>query len=227
MDGRSASFPSIYQMRVRLLRGLIPFVFLSLLTAGMLSLPDPSLRRMRFGWEGAVIADRSGRTLYSIPGRDGATQHRLSWSRIPDTVKATFVRLEDRRFYSHPGIDPLALGRSAFLNLEERRIVSGASTISMQLARLIHPHGGGLTGKLGEALWALYLEARLSKRQILLLYLNNLPFGYNTLGLGAAARTYFSVDVEDLSVPQTLLLAVIPRAPGCTTLSLPPKTGTP
>jgi hypothetical protein len=71
-----------------------------------------------------------------------------------------------------------------------------------------------LTGKLGEVLWALYLEAGLSKRQILLLYLNNLPFGYSTLGVGAAARTYFSLEVEDLSAAQILLLAVIPKAPG-------------
>jgi len=201
-------------MRVRLFRRLIPFVFLPLLTAGLLFLPEPSLGRMRFGWEGVVVADRAGQTLYSIPSRSGGTQHRLSWSRIPDTVKTTFVRLEDRRFYNHPGIDPLAVGRAALLNLKERRIVSGASTISMQLARLIHPHRGGLTGKLREVLWALYLEARLSKRQILLLYLNNLPFGYNTLGVGAAARTYFSLEVEDLSAAQALLLAVIPKAPG-------------
>ena len=84
----------------------------------------------------------------------------------------------------------------------------------MQLARLIHPHGGGALGKTEEILRALYLEARLSKRQILLLYLNNLPFGYNTLGVGAAARTYFSVPLQELTPAQLLLLAVIPKAPG-------------
>jgi penicillin-binding protein 1C len=213
-DVRSASFHSSHPMRVRLFRRLIPFVFFPLLTGGLLSLPDASLRRVRFGWEGVVIADRTGKTLYSIPGRSGGYQHRLSWYRIPDAVKTTFVRLEDRRFFSHPGVDPLAVGRAAFLNLKERRIVSGASTISMQLARLIHPHGRGVTGKLGEALRALCLESRLSKRQILLLYLNNLPFGYNTVGVGAAARTYFSAEVEELTAPQILLLAVIPKAPG-------------
>ena len=83
----------------------------------------------------------------------------------------------------------------------------------MQLARLIHPHGGGLTGKIREILFALYLEARLSKQQILLLYLNNLPFGYNTVGVGAAAEIYFTLPLEDLSPAQILLLAVIPKAP--------------
>jgi penicillin-binding protein 1C len=200
-------------MQIRLFRRLIPFVSLPLLTAVLLWLPDASVHRMRFGWEGVVIADRAGRALYSLPSRNGGYQQRLSWYRIPDTVKATFVRLEDRRFFYHPGIDPLAVGRAAFFNLREGRIVSGASTISMQLARLIHPHGGGLSGKIREVLWALHLEARLSKRQILLLYLNNLPFGYNTFGVGAAALSYFSLPVEDLSAAQILLLAVIPKAP--------------
>ena len=200
-------------MRRQRLRRLIPFIFLPLATALLLYLPDPALRRLRFGREGVVIADRFGATLYSIPGRNGEHQHRLSWAEVPQSLGETFVRLEDRRFYKHGGVDLLAVGRAASVNLRAGRIVSGASTIPMQLARLTHPHHGGLTGKLKEVLWALYLEARLSKRQILLLYLNNLPFGYNTLGVGAASRTYFSLPPKDLSAAQILLLAVIPKAP--------------
>jgi penicillin-binding protein 1C len=168
---------------------------------------------MRFGPEGIVVADRSGRTLYTVPGPEGAYQHRLSWAQVPASVEETFVRLEDRRFYAHGGLDFLALARAVYVNIREGRIVSGASTITMQLARLTHPHGGGIAGKVGEVLRALYLEARLSKRQILLLYLNNLPFGYNTLGVGAAARVYFSAGPEELTPAQVLLLAVIPEAP--------------
>jgi penicillin-binding protein 1C len=201
-------------MRIRRFRRLVPFLLPPLLTAALLYLPDRSLQRMRFGWEGVVIADRSGQPLYSIPTREGGYQHRLSRAQISDTVRETFVRLEDRRFYRHGGIDLPAAGRAVFLNLRDRRIVSGASTIPMQLARLIHPHGGGMLGKAEEILRALYLEARLSKRQILLLYLNNLPFGYNTLGVGAAARTYFSAPLQELAPAQLLLLAVIPKAPG-------------
>ncbi|UCF96207.1 MAG: transglycosylase domain-containing protein, partial [Spirochaetaceae bacterium] len=195
------------------LKRLIPFVFALLLTAVLLYLPDQSLQRMRGGLEGVVLADRRGEPLYSVPTRDGGYQHRLSWTRIPEPVRETFVRLEDRRFYSHAGVDLAAAARAAVLNLQARRVVSGASTITMQLARMIHPHGGGLPGKAAEVLRALHLEARLSKRQILLLYLNNLPFGYNTLGVGAAARAYFSRSLEELSMAQILLLAVIPKAP--------------
>jgi penicillin-binding protein 1C len=194
-------------------RGLIFFVLLFLLTAVLLYLPDPSLQQMRFGREGVVIADRFGQTLYSVPSREGGHQHRLSWAQIPESLGETFVRLEDRRFYGHGGVDLLAAARAVVVNLREGRVVSGASTISMQLARLIHPHDGGLTGKMEEILRALYLEVRLSKQQILLLYLNNLPFGHNTLGVGAASRTYFSLPPEDLSPSQILLLAVIPKAP--------------
>jgi penicillin-binding protein 1C len=168
---------------------------------------------MRTGRQGVVIADRFGRTLYCIPTRDGGYQHRLSWDQIPDSVRKAFVRLEDKRFYSHGGIDLLAAGRSALLNLRERRIVSGASTIPMQLARLIHPHTGRSLGKAKEILRAFHLEAQLSKQQILLLYLNNLPFGYNSVGVGAAARVYFSLPLDQLSPAQILLLAVIPKAP--------------
>jgi len=201
-------------MRIERFKRLIPFVLLPLLTAVLLYLPDPALRRMRFGWEGVVVADRSGQTLYSVPSRSGGYQHRLSRVQVPESVRETFVRLEDRRFYSHGGVDLLAVGRAVLLNLREGRVVSGASTITMQLARLIHPHDRGLGGKMREVLWAIYLEARLTKNQILLLYLNNLPFGYNTLGVGAASRIYFSLPPEDLSPAQVLLLAVIPKAPG-------------
>ena len=88
-------------MRIELFRRLIPFVLLPLLTAALLYLPDASVRRMRSGWEGVVVADRSGQTLYSVPGWGGGVQHRLSWAGIPETVRETFVRLEDRRFYNH------------------------------------------------------------------------------------------------------------------------------
>jgi penicillin-binding protein 1C len=214
-------------MRIERVRRLLPFIVLPLVTTVLLYLPDRSLQRMRFDWEGVVIADRSGRTLYTVPSRDGGYRHRLSRAQIPEFFREIFVRLEDRRFYHHGGIDLLAAGRAVFVNLREGRIVSGASTITMQLARLIHPHEGGLSGKLAEILRALYLEARLSKQQILLLYLNNLPFGYNTSGVGAASRLYFNLPPEDLSPPQILLLAVIPRLRASTIPSLPPRVERP
>lgn len=198
---------------MRFTRRLILFLAAPVLTAALFYLPDPGLGQFRFSLHGVVITDRTGEPLYSVPPRGGGYQHRLSRGQIPESVRETFLRLEDRRFYSHSGVDALAMARAARVNLRQGRIVSGASTISMQLARLIHPHRGGFLGKAGEILRALYLEAKLSKQQILTLYLNNLPFGYNTIGVGAAARTYFSQPLGKLSRPQILLLAIIPKAP--------------
>jgi penicillin-binding protein 1C len=212
VGGSSASFLRRKEF-VRFTRRLILFLAAPVLTGALLYLPDPGLRQFRFSVQGVVIADRSGEPLYSVPPREGGYQQRLSWGQIPESVRETFLRLEDRRFYNHSGVDALAVARAVRVNFRQGRIVSGASTISMQLARLIHPHRGGFLGKAGEILRALYLEARLSKQQILTLYLNNLPCGYNTVGVGAAARTYFSLPLDKLSRPQILLLAVIPKAP--------------
>ena len=109
------------------------------------------------------------------------------------------MRLEDRRFFRHRGIDPRALARAARDNLRSGVVVSGASTITMQLARLLNPHRGGWRGKLRESLAALRLEALLDKQEILRLYLNLLPFGGNTVGVGAAAVACFDRPLQELS----------------------------
>ena len=117
------------------------------------------------GWSSRI---GTGQPSTAFPPVMAGFQHRLSWEGIPEAVREIFVRLEDRRFYGHPGVDGLAAARAVYLNVRERRVVSGASTVTMQLARLIYPHGGGLPGKAAEIFRALYLEGRLSKPQILL-----------------------------------------------------------
>jgi len=184
-----------------------------LLTAALLYLPVAGLPAFVHDSGGTVIVDRHGETLTCLPGPQGAFVWKLSWRDIPDEARRVFLRVEDRRFYRHRGVDPLALGRAVLSNLLGGRTVSGASTVTMQLARMVHPHGGGLTGKAQEALTAIRLEARMGKREILGLYLNHLPFGYNTRGLGAAAVRYFDRPLGELSRAELLVLATIPRAP--------------
>jgi penicillin-binding protein 1C len=179
----------------------------------MLYLPVPELQSFRREAAGTVIADRNGNVLTCLPDSEGAFLWKLSWPEIPEEAREVFLHVEDRRFYRHRGVDPLAAARAALLNLTRGRTVSGASTVTMQLARLIRPHDGGPRGKLSEALAALRLEARLGKREILRLYLNHVPFGYNTRGLGAAAVRYFDRPLAELSRAQLLILATIPRAP--------------
>jgi penicillin-binding protein 1C len=159
--------------------------------------------------------DRNG-NLAQIPALgEGLRREFAGLEEIPGEVKAVFILAEDRRFYTHPGVDPAALVRAFFQNLRSGRRVSGASTITMQLARLIgESRGRSLGRKIAEALNALRLEARLSKDEILELYLNSAPFGFQTEGAASAARTFFAAGLSTLSPAQIFCLAVIPRRPG-------------
>ena len=159
--------------------------------------------------------DRNG-NLVQIPALgEGLRREFAGLEEIPGEVKAVFIQAEDRRFYAHPGVDPAALVRAFFQNLRSGRRVSGASTITMQLARIIGgDRGRGLGRKMAEALNALRLEARLSKDEILELYLNAAPFGFQTEGTASAARTFFAADLSTLSPARIFCLAVIPRRPG-------------
>ncbi|GHV85693.1 hypothetical protein AGMMS50230_13010 [Spirochaetia bacterium] len=134
---------------------------------------------------------------------------------IPPAVAAVFISAEDERFYGHAGIDPLSVLRAAFQNIREGRRVSGASTITMQLARIIAPKKGqrGFAAKAAEAFNALRLEVRFSKKEILSMYLNAIPFGFQTEGIASAARNFFAADLDVLSPAETFCLAVIPRRP--------------
>ncbi|MEJ0047652.1 MAG: transglycosylase domain-containing protein [Rhodospirillales bacterium] len=123
------------------------------------------------------------------------------------------LRMEDRRFYFHPGIDPLAMLRAIAQLATHGRIVSGGSTITMQVARLLHPHRHDFVGKLRDMWVALQLEARLSKSEILSLYLTLAPFGGNIEGVRAASLIYFGHDPSTLSSQEAALLVALPQSP--------------
>ncbi|GHV91257.1 penicillin-binding protein 1A [Spirochaetia bacterium] len=203
-------------------------VILCLVWLGLRFSPYPELARFRARPCSVPYYDRNG-VLVQIPpvaDGDGLRREYRSLEEIPAALQAVFICAEDRRFYRHPGIDLVAIARAAFQNAAGGRRVSGASTITMQLARLVaaqqaansgSPAGGrgsALGRKIGEALNALRLEARLSKNEILELYLNSLPFGFQTEGAASAARTFFAADLSMLSPAQIFCLAVIPRRPG-------------
>jgi penicillin-binding protein 1A len=135
-------------------------------------------------------------------------------SLLPAHVGQAFVAVEDRRFYRHSGLDPWGLGRALWRNFRAGRTLEGGSTITQQLAKtsFLSPDRT-VTRKAQEALIALWLEARLSKTQILSRYLSNVYFGDNVYGLRAAARHYFNVDPEDLTLAQAAMLAGVVNAP--------------
>src|SRR5690606_15619903 len=132
---------------------------------------------------------------------------------VPEKFAACITTFEDKRFYYHPGIDPIALARAIRQNIAGRRIISGGSTISMQVIRMSRNEHRTLWQKIIEAFLAIRLEAGYSKAEILKLYAANAPFGSNVVGLDAAAWRYFGRAPERLSWAETAVLAVLPNAP--------------
>jgi penicillin-binding protein 1C len=177
-------------------------------------LPFPELNAYRERSFGTVVTDRNGNVLRVFPADDGVKREWASLGEIPAGALKIFIRAEDRRFYFHPGIDVFSLAGSFQRNIKAGRTVSGASTITMQLARLVSPHSGGLAGKLREARDAVRIEAKLSKKEILELWLNGIPFGSNIEGLPAMTRGRFGRSIGELDENRAALLAAVPRRPG-------------
>ncbi len=159
------------------------------------------------------LLDASGRVLNLRPAADGA----IRLATQPETVSKDVIPLllgrEDRRFWRMPGVDPLALIRAAGQLARFGRIVSGGSTIAMQVARLLEPHPRTLLGKLHDLARAVQLEAHLGKPEILRLYLTLAPMGGNIEGVRAASLLYFRCEPAALTRSQAALLVSLPQAP--------------
>lgn len=137
-----------------------------------------------------------------------------SGSEVPEKFAICLTQYEDKRFWYHLGVDPFALARAVQLNLTRSRVVSGGSTLTMQLARIARGNQPRTVGqKLVEMLWALYLECSYSKAEILRMYASNAPFGGNVVGIEAAAWRYFGREAKDLSWAEQATLAVLPNSP--------------
>jgi penicillin-binding protein 1C len=174
-------------------------------------LPDALLAPSRA--QSLAIEDRNGVPLRAIRAGDGSLNAWLPLERMDPDLPRAFVALEDRRFFQHVGIDPRAVARALRDNLLHWRVVSGASTITMQLARLLRPIGRGPFDKLIQSCWALRLEAHLTKSQILEQYLNRVPLGQGAVGVAAGMKLYFGASAEQVSLGQAALLAALARTP--------------
>ncbi|MEA4856459.1 MAG: penicillin-binding protein 1C [Solidesulfovibrio sp.] len=160
-----------------------------------------------------VVAARNGLPLRLYLAPDEAWRFPTRLAAIAPILPRLIVAAEDRHFFRHPGVNPLSLARAALSNLRAGHVVSGGSTITMQLARLAEPKPRTLAGKCREALAALALERRLSKAAILERYCNMAPYGGNIVGIGAASLLYFGKTPDRLSLAEAALFTVIPRAP--------------
>lgn len=190
-------------------------VFLCALTKIMLAvLPFPELSQFENRPCSTRILDRDGNTIQILPLEQGLRREFIPEEKIPEYVKRCFIRAEDRRFYVHGGIDAVSVFRAALQNCLQKKTVSGASTITMQLARMVVPcRKRTARTKLRELFNALRIESKLSKGRILELWLNSIPFGKNTEGIASASRMYFSKDISSLSPEEAMCLSVIPRNP--------------
>ncbi len=164
-----------------------------------------------------VVLDRQGRPLYEALSVDGTRGETLDADDLPAAIVAATVAVEDRRFWRHPGVDPIAIVRAAAANLRHGRTVEGGSTITQQVAKLLlAPQGRtrrGLGAKLAEAVLAVRLEHRLSKRQILAMYLNRASYGNQIAGVERASRAYFGRPSRMLTPAQAAFLAGLPQRP--------------
>ena len=160
-----------------------------------------------------VFLDRHGKILCEVRAKDGARARPVRLAEIDPRVTRAVLAAEDKRFYLHPGVDPLAVTRAAGQALLARGIVSGGSTITQQLARALVPRPRSILGKLREMALALRIEASLSKPRILEEYLNRVAFGPSLRGVEAASRFYFDKSTRDLSLAEAAALASLPRGP--------------
>lgn len=160
-----------------------------------------------------IVTDENGNLLAAAIAADEQWRFPPP-AALPEKYVAALIAYEDKRFYSHPGVDPIAVLRAAHSNWRQGRIVSGASTITMQLARLIRGDPARTyRAKAAEALLALKLEFHFSKQEILGLYAALAPMGGNTVGINAANWRYFQHRLEDISWAEAALLAVLPNDP--------------
>lgn len=171
-----------------------------------LPLPDP-------GKAGVVVSARDGRPLRAFADADAVWRYPVALDEVSPLYVEALIGYEDRWFRRHPGINPVALLRAAGQWAGEGRVVSGGSTLTMQVARILDPHPRTPLGKLRQSLRALQLEWHLSKDEILALYLNHAPFGGTIEGVEAASWAYLGKPARNLSHAEAALLAVLPQMP--------------
>jgi penicillin-binding protein 1C len=193
---------------VALLGGIV-YIRLGPIPARLLDLRDA---------ESTQIVDRNGELLYESRNVDGGRTSWMAADQLPPALVDATIAAEDRRFFKHPGVDPVAIVRATARNVRARRWLEGGSTITQQVAKLLLARDSGrrsrgLASKVREAVLALRLEHRLSKREILALYLNLAPYGNQLTGADRASHAYFGHAAALLTPAQAAFLASLPQRP--------------
>ena len=195
-------------------RGAHGLVALSLAFVGLLALdrlfplPMPDERGAS-----VIVTAQDGTPLRAFAGADGVWRYPVTPEEVSPHYLDALITYEDRWFWRHPGVNPVAMLRAAGQWARNGRVVSGGSTLSMQVARILDPHPRSAFGKLRQSLRALQLEWHCDKREILTIYLNHAPFGGTIEGVEAASWAYLGKPSRQLSQAEAALLAVLPQSP--------------
>ena len=198
-------------MKRWLIRGMGAALLLLSAAFALDRLFPPNLTRL--ATTGTEILDRQGRTVAVLPAPGGVWRFRTSTDDVAPVLLEMLIRIEDRHFWHHPGVNPLALLRASAQDLRAGRIVSGGSTLTMQAARLLEPRPRTVRAKLIEIARAVQLEWRFSKRDILGIWLTLAPYGGNLEGVRAGSMAWFGASARTLDQAQAALLVAIPRRP--------------
>lgn len=161
-----------------------------------------------------VITDNKGEIINAFLTGDQKWRMKTELEEISPLLQKTIVAKEDKHFYSHPGVNPFAIARAFFNNIISMRRTSGASTITMQVAKALEPGKRNILTKIKEVFRAFQLELKYSKKEILQLYLNLVPYGGNIEGVKAASILYFKKNPDHLSLAEITALSIIPNKPG-------------
>jgi len=192
---------------IRLVTAWNAALLLLVALAYVVPLPDRAT-----GWS-TVVEYRDGRPAYVFLAPDDKWRLHATLDRVDPKLVTALIALEDKRFYSHHGVDPIAIARAAWTDVIHARRVSGGSTLSMQLARLLEPRSRTLGHKLIDMFRAVQLDLRLDKRDILEEYLSRTPYGENVEGVEAASWSYFGHGAQHLTALEIATLLAVPQGP--------------
>src|SRR6187399_3754596 len=160
-----------------------------------------------------IITDKNGEVINAYLTKDQKWRMKTELNEISPLLRKTIIAKEDKYFYYHPGINPIAVIRATFKNIFRMKRTSGASTITMQVARALEPRKRNIGSKMIEMFRAFQLEWKYSKDEILQMYLNLVPYGGNLEGVKAASILYFSKNPDHLSLAEITALSIIPNRP--------------
>ncbi len=218
MDAGHHRFTRMKKLKVRITKkgllrfgkragiGLLGLIALFFLLNWFFPLPD----KVEYS---TIVTDNKGNVINAYLSKDQKWRMKTELDEISPLLQRTIVAKEDKQFYSHPGVNFFAVARAFFNNLFSMRRTSGASTITMQVARALEPGKRNIWSKMREMFRAFQLELKYSKREILQLYLNLVPYGGNIEGVKAASLLYFKKNPDHLSLAEITALSIIPNRP--------------